>query len=270
MSNIMSVFSYSFMTNAFVCGILISICAALLGVILVLKRYAMVGDGLSHVGFGAMSIAAVTGLTPLSVAIPVVVIAALILMRMSSNAKIKGDAAIGLLSTGALTFGIIIVSVAGVDTDLNSYLFGSILSLRKSDVYLSVGLCLTVVILFGVFYNKIFSVTFVENFSRASGIKTGMYNSLIAALSAVTIVLGMRMMGTLLISALIIFPSLTAMRIFKSFKKVCIASVIIAIFCFVCGMLVSFVFSTPAGATVVAINILLFLIFSILGFIVRF
>ena len=261
MDNILSVLSYAFMRNAFICGTLICICAALLGVILVLKRYSMIGDGLSHVGFGAMSIGAVVGIGPLTVAIPVVTIGALILMRMSNNSRIKGDAAIGLISTGALTFGIIIVSMAGVNTDLNSYLFGSILALNTGDVVLSVVVCLVVLIMFTLMYNKIFAVTFDESFAKATGTKTGIYNSAIAVLVAVTVVLGMRMMGTLLISALIIFPSLTAMRAFKSFRKVCIFAVIIAVFCFISGMLLSFVLSTPAGASVVAVNIVMFIIF---------
>lgn len=267
MDNILSVFSYSFMVNALAAGALISICAALLGVILVLKRYSMIGDGLSHVGFGAMSLAAVAGISPLSIAIPVVTAAALMLMRISDSSKIKGDAAIGLISTGALAFGIIIVSAAGVNTDLNSYLFGSILSLSDADMTLSVVLCAIVVLMYIVLYNKIFAITFDDSFASASGIKTGVYNSVIAVLSSVTIVLGMRMMGALLISALIIFPALTAMRVFKTFKTVSIFSVIIALMCFFAGMLISFVFSTPAGATVVAVNIILFIVFSIIGFI---
>ncbi len=265
MADILSVFSYSFMTNAFVGGTLISICAALLGVILVLKRYSMIGDGLSHVGFGAMSIATVLGLSPLWIAVPVVTVSALLLMRMNSSAKIKGDAAIGLISTGALTIGIIVVSSAGVNTDLNSYLFGSILSLSKTDMILCIVTSLTVVSLFAVLYNKIFSVTFDESFAKTSGINVDFYNSVVAVLSAITIVLGMRMMGTLLISSIIIFPAITAMRIFKSFKTVCISAVIIAVFCFVSGLLISFVYSTPAGATVVAVNIVLFFIAWILG-----
>lgn len=269
MNNIMSVFSYSFMVNAFICGSLICICAALLGVILVLKRYAMIGDGLSHVGFGALSLASVANLSPLYVAIPVVVICALILMRMSNNSKIKGDAAIGLLSTGALTFGIMIVSAAGVNTDLNSYLFGSILALDKTDLILCILTCTLIAMMFILRYKQIFSVTFDENFAKATGIRTGLYNSLIAILSAITVVLGMRMMGTLLISAIIIFPALTSMRVFRSFKNVCIFSVIIAVVCFVAGMTVSFLLSAPAGATVVTINILMFLVFWIASIILK-
>lgn len=266
MDNILSVFSYSFMTNAFVAGTLISICAALLGVILVLKRYSMIGDGLSHVGFGALSLATVLGFSPLTVAIPVVVIAALMLMRINESSKIKGDAAIGLISTGALAFGIIIVSAAGVNADLNSYLFGSILSLNITDMYLCVILCVVVCILYVVLYNKIFSVTFDETFSKASGMKTGVYNSVIAVITAITIVLGMRMMGALLISALIIFPALTAMRVCKTFKTVSIFSAVISVFCFLSGIMISFTYSTPTGATVVAVNIVLFFIFNLIMF----
>ena len=265
MSNLLSVFSYSFMVNAFIAGSLISLCSALIGVIVVLKRYSMIGDGLSHVGFGALALAAVLGLTPLSVALPVVVVCALILMRASNLTKIKGDAAIGLISTGALAFGTIIVSVSGVNTDLNSYLFGSILSLTKTDMILCVILCVSVLLVFLILYNKIFAVTFDESFAKSVGIKTDLYNSLVAVLCALTIVLGMRMMGSLLISALIIFPSLTAMRIFKSFKAVTISSAIIAVFSFFCGMLLSFGFSTPAGATVVAVNIAMFAVFSLIA-----
>jgi zinc transport system permease protein len=267
MNNILSVFSYSFMVNAFIAGSLISLCSALIGVIVVLKRYSMIGDGLSHVGFGALTVAAVLGLSPLYVAIPVVVICALILMRISDLTKIKGDAAIGLISTGALAFGTIIVSACGVNTDLNSYLFGSILSLTSTDMILCVILCIAVLFVFLMLYNKIFAVTFDESFAKSVGIKTNLYNSLIAVLCALTIVLGMRMMGSLLISALIIFPALTAMRIFKSFRAVTISAVIIAVLSFFAGMIISFNFSTPAGATVVGVNIIMFALFSVLKFI---
>lgn len=258
MDNIISLFSYSFMVNALIGGVLISVCAALLGVILVLKRYAMIGDGLSHVGFGATAIAAVMGISPLYLAIPVVILASLLLMKASSKSKIRADAAIGLISTGALAFGIIAVSAGGVNTDLNSYLFGSILSLSKEDMILCTVLCFVTIVLFVTMYNRIFSVTFDEDFAKATGINTGIYNTVIACLTSITVVLGMRMMGTLLISALIIFPAITAMRIFKTFKKVIIASVIIALICFISGLVISFIFSFPTGATVVTVNIILF------------
>lgn len=269
MNDLFAIFSYDFIRNAFIAGTLVSLCASLLGVSLVLKRYSMIGDGLSHVGFGALAVAAVMGLSPLKITIPIVVIAAIALLRISESGKIKGDAAISLISTGALAFGIIIVSVGGVNTDLNSYLFGSILAISKSDMTLSVILSIIVIILFGVLYNIIFSVTFDERFSKTLGINTGLYNMLIAVLTAVTIVLGMRMLGSLLISALIVLPSLTAMRVFKSFKRVTVFSAVISVFCFFSGMLVSYALNTPAGATVVAANIAMFIVFSLVGLIVK-
>lgn len=267
MNNILSIFSYSFMTNAFIAGTLVSLCASLLGVSLVLKRYSMIGDGLSHVGFGALAAAAVLGLSPLEITIPVVVIAAIALLRISESGKIKGDAAISLISTGALAFGTIIVSVSGVNTDLNSYLFGSILAISKSDMTLSIILSVIVLLMFGILYNKIFSVTFDKEFSKALGINTDFYNIIIAVLTAVTIVLGMRMMGSLLISALVVFPPLTAMRVFKSFKSVTVFSSIIAVICFFAGMIISYILNTPSGATVVAANIVMFAVFSVIGLI---
>lgn len=267
MNNILSAFSYSFMINALIAGGLVSLCAALLGVSLVLKRYSMIGDGLSHVGFGALAIAAALGISPLKFTIPVVIIAAIALLRISESSKIKGDAAIALISTGALAIGIIIVSAGGVNTDLNSYLFGSILAVNDSDTVFSIILSAIVLVLFSVLYNKIFTVTFDEKFAKATGINTNIYNIIIAVLTAVTIVLGMRLMGALLISALIIFPTLTSMRVFRTFKSVIISSAFISILCFFAGIILSYIFNTPSGATVVAVNIIMFLIFSLIGFI---
>ena len=229
MNNILSAFSYSFMINALIAGSLVSLCAAMLGVSLVLKRYSMIGDGLSHVGFGALSIAAALGMSPLKFTLPVVTITAILLLKISENSKIKGDGAIALISTAALSFGIIVVSMGGVNADLNSYLFGSILAISESDKILCIILSIIVLGLFVILYNKIFSVTFDEKFAKASGIKTDFYNIIIAILTAVTIVLGMRLMGALLISALIIFPALTSMRIFKTFKSVIISSAIVSV-----------------------------------------
>ena len=269
MDSISSIFSYSFMVNALIGGTLISVCAALLGVILVLKRYSMIGDGLSHVGFGAMAIASVAGITPTYLAIPIVAVSAILLMRGSGNNKMKGDAAIGLLSTGALAIGIIAVSVGGVNTDLNAYLFGSILSLTKEDMILCLILTIITISLFVFIYNPIFTVTFDESFAKATGIKTEIYKIVISCLTAVTVVLGMRMMGTLLISALIIMPAVTSMRIFKTFRATCISSVIVALICFSAGLVLSFVLSVPAGATVVAVNILAYFVVSATSYILR-
>jgi zinc transport system permease protein len=232
-------FGYTFLVRAFIVGVLVSICASLLGVSLVLKRYSMIGDGLSHVGFGALALATALNLAPLTVSIPVVVAAAFLLLRISENSKIKGDAAIALLSTASLAIGVLIISqTTGMNTDVCNYLFGSILAMSKSDVYLSVALSIIVLVMFIVFYNKLFAITFDESFARAGGVNTGLYNMLIACLTAITIVLGMRMMGAMLISSLIIFPALSAMRIFKKFSSVTICSGIISIVCFFIGLII--------------------------------
>ena len=259
-------FSYSFILRALIVGVLVSLCASLLGVSLVLKRYSMIGDGLSHVGFGAIAVATAFNWAPMEFTIPVVIIAAFLLLRLSENSSIKGDSAIAIISTGALAFGILVASMStGMNTDINSYLFGSILAMTLNDVLLSVVLSAVVIVLFVLFYNKIFAVTFDETFSNATGIRANVYNMLIAILTAITIVLGMRMMGALLISSLIIFPALTSMRVCKHFKTVVIVSAVISIICFLLGLIISYFFSTPTGATVVVINIGIFILCSILG-----
>ncbi len=263
-------FSYPFLVRAIVVGALVSLCAALLGVSLVLKRYSMIGDGLSHVGFGTLAIATAMNLAPLSVSLPVVVLVAFLLLRISENGKIKGDAAIALISTGSMAIGVMVISVTtGMNTDVCNYMFGSILAMSDFDVKLSITLSVVVMILFVFFYNKIFGVTFDENFSKAIGTKTGIYNMLIAFLTAITIVLGMRMMGALLISSLIIFPALTSMRVCKRFKTVTICSAIISVICFFMGVVVSYVFETPTGASVVSVNMVMFILYSIIGMFVR-
>lgn len=254
--------SYPFLIRAIVVGALVSLCASLLGVSLVLKRYSMIGDGLSHVGFGALAIATAIHAAPLAVAIPVVMVAAFFLLRLSENSKIKGDAAIALISTGALAIGVMAISLStGMNVDVYNYMFGSILAMSQDDVWLSIVLAAIVLGLYVVFYHKIFAITFDENFARATGVKAGWYNVLIALLTAVTIVLGMRLMGALLISSLVIFPALTSMRIFKSFRSVVICSAILSISCFLIGIFVSYAWSTPAGASVVCVNIAVFFLF---------
>ncbi|MDU4891937.1 MAG: metal ABC transporter permease [Clostridium sp.] len=263
-------FSYGFIVRALIVGTLVSLCAALLGVSLVLKRYSMIGDGLAHVGFGALSIAMALNLAPLQVSIPLVVLAAFLLLRISENSKIKGDAVIAIISSSALAIGVIVTSLSsGMNTDVESYMFGSILAMSKSDVYISVILSVAVLLLFIFFYNKIFSITFDENFARATGTNANMYNMLIAFLTAITIVVGMRIMGTLLISSLIIFPALTSMRVCRSFKTVVISSSIVSIVCFFFGIVGSYVFSTPAGATIVVVNIIAFALFSAVGLLIK-
>lgn len=264
MSLIREMLSYPFIVRALLGGILVSLCASLLGVSLVLKRYSMIGDGLSHVSFGALSVALAIGWSPLKVSIPVVVLAAFFLLRITERGKIKSDAAIAIISASALAIGIIVTSMTtGMTTDVSSYMFGSILAMSREDVYLSAALSAVVLGLFVFCYNKVFAVTFDENFAKATGVNVSLYNVLIAVLTAVTIVLGMRMMGAMLISSLIIFPSLTAMRVFKSFRGVVVVSGILSVLCFCGGMVISYVYSTPAGASVVVVNLAAFLLFSL-------
>lgn len=255
--------SYPFMVRALFGGMLVSLCASLLGVSLVLKRYSMIGDGLSHVSFGALSIALAMGWSPLKVSIPVVVLAAFFLLRITENSRIKSDAAIAMISASSLAIGIIVISLTtGMTTDVSSYMFGSILAMTKEDVVLSAVLCIIVLGLFVLCYNQVFAVTFDENFAKATGVNVGAYNMLISVLTAVTIVLGMRMMGAMLISSLVIFPCLTSMRVFKSFTSVVISSGILSLICFLLGMMASYQFSTPAGASVVVVNLIAFGLFS--------
>jgi len=257
--------SYPFMVRALFGGMLVSLCASLLGVSLVLKRYSMIGDGLSHVSFGALSIALAMGWSPLKVSIPVVVLAAFFLLRITENSRIKSDAAIAMISASSLAIGIIVTSLTtGMTTDVSSYMFGSILAMTKEDVVLSAVLCIIVLGLFVLCYNQVFAVTFDENFAKATGVNVGAYNMLISVLTAVTIVLGMRMMGAMLISSLVIFPALTAMRLFKSFRGVVIASGILSLICFFGGMVMSYTYSTPAGASVVVVDLAAFLLFSLI------
>ena len=261
-------FHHDFGVRALICGGLIALCAAILGVVLVLKRYALIGDGLSHVGFGAMSIAMVLNLAPMAVAIPVVIASALLLLRLSENSRIGGDAAIAMVSTSALTIGVIAASVSkGMNVDVYSYMFGSLLAINTTDVYLCAGLCIVVLTLFFGTYKRVFAVTFDEAFSRAIGVNAEVYNTLIAILVAVTIVVGMRMMGTLLISSLIIFPALTAMQLCKRFARVMLVAALVAVFCVVAGLMGSFALSIPAAASVVAANMVMFVLFAGIRFV---
>lgn len=267
----MDMFTHTFMVRAIIGGVLVSLCASLLGVSLVLKRYSMIGDGLSHVGFGALAIATaanIANLTPLEFAMPIVVVAAFFLLRLSENSKIKGDSAIALISTASLAIGIMVATMSnGLQNDINSYLFGSILSMSQNDLWLCIVLSVVVLLLFVFFYNKIFAVTFDESFAKATGTKAGIYNMIIALLTALTIVIGMKMMGSLLISSLIIFPAMTSMRIFKRFKTVMISSAIVSVLCFFIGLVISYLYSTPTGASIVIVNLGAFLLFSAVGFV---
>lgn len=261
-----SYFSYPFVQHALIAGILISLCASLLGVSLVLKRYSMIGDGLSHVAFGAMAVGAILGVAPMWVTMPVTIAAAVILLRITSNAKIKGDAAIAMISVGALAIGYLLLNVFSVSTnvsgDVCTTLFGStsILTLSKGDVLLCGALAVVVILIFIVFYHKIFAVTFDEGFASATGINAKLYNTVIAVITAVVIVLAMKLVGSLLVSALIIFPALSAMRLFKSFFSVIISSAVISVVCAVLGILIAILFGTPVGSTIVVANIIVFAI----------
>lgn len=250
---------------AIIGGIAVTLCSSLLGVSLVLKKYSMIGDGLSHVGYGALAVAAVMNVAPLKFALPVVIVSAIILLRLSDSNKLNGDSAIAVFSTTALAIGILVSSKAGLMNDVSHYMFGSILAMDKNDVILSVILSILVIITFIVFYHKIFAVTFDENFSKATGVKVNTYKMLIAVLTAITIVLGMMMMGALLISSLIIFPAITSMRVCKSFKSVVICSAIISVLSFLIGLFISLSFDTSPGASVVVVNAITLVIFSISG-----
>ena len=256
MGVVLEMLSYPFIVRALVGGALVSLCASLLGVSLVLKRYSMIGDGLSHVSFGALSVALAAGWQPLTVSIPVVIF----LLHLRENGRLKSDAAIAVISASALALGIIVTSLTtGMTTDVSSYMFGSILAMSREDVRLSAVLSIVVLGLFLFCYNKVFAVTFDESFARATGVNVPLYNVLISVLTAVTIVLGMRMMGAMLISSLVIFPCLSAMQAVKSFGGVVILSGILSVVCFLLGMAASYVYSLPAGASVVMVNLAVFL-----------
>jgi len=260
MSLLLQMFTYPFILRAFVVGILVSLCAALLGVPLVLKRYSMIGDGLSHVSFGALAVSMACGWAPLPVSLPVVVVAALLLLRMTEKSRMGADAAIAVTSASALAIGVIVTSLTtGMTTDVDSYMFGSILAMDSGDVVLSVAVCVAVLVLFILFYHKLFAITFDESFSRATGVKVGLYKTLLSVLTALTIVLGMRMMGAMLISSLVIFPALCAMRILKSFRSVVLCAALISVVSFCAGLTGSYLLSTPVGASVVVVNLAVFL-----------
>lgn len=268
--------TYSFVRYAFIVGILIALCSSLLGVTLVLKRFSFIGDGLSHVAFGAVSIAAILNLSNnIFLVAPVTVLCAVLLLRTGQNTKMKGDAVVAMLSVGSLAIGYLLMNLFSTSSNLSgdvcSTLFGStsILTLKKSDVWLCIGISVLVIIIFAVFYHKIFAVTFDENFASATGTKAWNYNLLIAIITALVIVLAMNLVGSLLISALVIFPALSAMRIFKTFKGVVLCSVSISVVCSALGILVSILAGTPVGSTIVAAHIAAFGLFSFMGFALR-
>lgn len=265
-------FSYPFVIYALIVGVLIALSSSLLGVSLVLKRFSFIGDGLSHVAFGAMAVATILNVTNnMTVMLPVTIIAAVLLLRTGQNSKIKGDAVIAMISVGALAFGYLILNAfaksANLSGDVCSTLFGStsILTLTPLDVWLCIIMSVVVIVVFILFYHKIFAITFDEDFYRAIGLKTNSYNLLIAVITASVIVLAMNLVGSLLISALVIFPALSAMRVFKDFKSVILCSAVISVFCAAGGIIFSVLVSTPVGSTIVCMNIAMFFIACILG-----
>lgn len=268
--------TYPFVRYALIVGMLIALCAALLGVTLVLKRFSYIGDGLSHVAFGALAVATLLGFGSTSVVVmPVTVLAAILILRTGQNPRIHGDAAIAMLSVGSLAVGYLIMNLfstsANISGDVCSTLFGStsILTLTKAEVWLCVVMSMIVVAVFIFLYNRIFAVTFDENFSRATGLKAGVHNNLIATITAIIIVLAMNLVGSLLISALVIFPALSAMRVIQNFKGVVIYAAILSVCCALAGIVLSILFSTPVGATIVVADIVVFFINCLIGKIVR-
>ncbi len=265
MSWVVEMLSYSFMQRALIVGVLISICAALVGVSLVLRKNSMIGDGLSHTAFGAFAIATALSLSPLWFAMPVVVIVSFFVLKLSNNKKANGDVLIALLSASSLAIGTMAISLTkGVNIDLNSYLFGSILSVGQSDIWLSLALAVAVVLLYVFSHNRIFAITFDEDFAKAIGIKTDIYDAIFAIICSALIVFGMKLLGALLISSLIIFPTLIAMQLSKSFGRVVIYSVLISVVNFIVGLVVSYLVASPTGATVVVVNLVALIIVSIM------
>ncbi|MBO5111160.1 MAG: metal ABC transporter permease [Clostridia bacterium] len=263
-------FSYSFILRGFLVGLIVALCAGLLGVNLVLKRCSMIGDGLSHVGFGSLAVAAAMGAAPLSVAIPAVIVAALLMTRIAGSKKMDGDAAIAVISTSALAIGTLILSVSeGMNTDLESYMFGSLLAAGKEDLVLCLILGGAVVLSFVLIYPTLFAVTFDGSFARSAGIRVELVQTGISVLAAITVVLGMRLLGALLISALILFPCLTAMRIFSTFRSVVVCSAVLSLFCFSVGFVASCLLDAPPGATVVVTELAAFLAFTAIAAIKR-
>lgn len=255
MAEFLEVLSFPFMRRALIVGVIVSLCAALLGVVLVLKRYSLIGHGLGEVGFAALALAMALGLPPMPVAIPLVV-ASFLIMYLSQRGALAGDAAIGIMAAAALSFGVIVTSLSnGFNMDVSDYMFGSILAVSESDVVLSVVLGLAVILMYGLFFNRLFAISYDEVNAQATGINVSMYQFMISLLTAITVVLGMRMMGTMLISSLILFPALTARRLVGSFKAMTLAAAVISVVCFLIGLVLSYALDLPTGASVVGVNL---------------
>jgi zinc transport system permease protein len=261
-SSLMEAFQYQFILKALLVGSLIALSSSVLGIFLVLKKFSMIGDGLAHVSFATVAIALVLDASPLFVSIPIVIAASFLILKLNEKADLHGDAAIGLVSSFSVAFGVLLASVSsGFNVDLFSYLFGSILVISNTDVYMSIALSTVVVTGLLVFYNALFAVTHDEEFAEVIGIDAKLMNRVIAVLTSITIVLGIRVVGTMLISSMIIFPTVTALQLSKSFKQTIVISVLVSIFCVITGVLASFVFNLPSGATIVMFNAVCFVLF---------
>lgn len=266
MQFLIQIFSYPFARRALIVGLLLSVSAALLGVNLVLKHFSMLGDGLSHVSFGAAAVALACGVAPLQFSIPIVIVAAFLLLRLKQNSKINGDAATAIVSSSALAVGITVATLTtGMNTDISNYMFGSILALGKSEVVIAAVCGILIIAIYILFYQKIFTTTFDKDFAAVTGVKVKWYNSINAILTAVTVVIGMRVMGALLISSIITFPALSSMRICKHYKCTVIVAAVVSVIAFLVGLLLSFALDIPAGAAVVITNLAVFLILSLVG-----
>ena len=266
LSQLAGIFSLASVQRALICGVLLSLCAALLGVVLVQKRYALIGHGLSDVSFASVALSLALGLPPLTVSVPVVVAAAFVIMYISQRKGAHGDVVIGMLATSSLAAGIIITAMStGFNTDVYGYMFGSIVAVGKSDLWLSVGLAAVIVTAFILFYNRLFMVTYDETYAAACGVKTQIYQLLLSLLTALTVVLCMKLMGTLLISALIIFPTVTARKIAYSFRSLVVTASVVSVVCFLIGMVLSATFSLPTGASIVGVNLIAFAVCTCIG-----
>lgn len=261
MENILVMYSYDFMLRALVVGLFVSIIASLLGINLIFQKYSMIGDGLSHIGFGSISIAIALNIAPLYISLPIVTLSAIALLRIRNNSKINSDSMIALISTSSLALGVFILSITdGINTNINNYLFGSILGINNNEALLTIIISIIVLIIYILFYNRFFAISFDENFAISTGVNINLIKTLLATLSAIIIVIGMKIMGSLLISSLIVMPGLSATRISKNYRMVNIVSVIISVFCLVFGISLSYIFSSPTGATIVLCNLLVFII----------
>ena len=267
-NSIINIFSHAFMYRALIVGSLVALCSSLIGVTLVLRKNSTIGDGLSHVAFASFAIATVLGTSSLEFSIPIVVIVSIFLLKLNESSKVHGDAAIALIATSSLAIGTFVISIkSGVNTDINNYLFGSILSIGNKELLITILVSLSIIILYLCTYNKIFAITFDEKYAKSIGINTNFYNIIIAVICSIVVVLGMKLIGSLLISSLIVLPTLSAMQTSKTFKSVIIKSVIISVLAFILGLIISYYLATPTGATVVLINLIIFIIFKVFSLI---